>query len=245
MFRWNTAFIDRPADRFDEAAAFWSTVTGTRLSERRGERGEFATLLPSSGDPCLRIQAVGGSGGAHLDLDVEDPESARHAALEHGASLVGEHDGWTVLRSPGGVVFCLTAENGTQAPPPIAAPGGALSRLDQICLDIGPEGFDREVRFWSGFTGWGLTPTGDAEFTRLAVPPELPIRILLQRLDEERPSSAHLDLACSDIDAVVAWHRELGAQRVGGGRAWAVMLDPVGGVYCLTSRDPRTGRATE
>ena len=57
--------------------------------------------------------------------------------------------------------------------------------------------------------------------------------------------SAHLDLACSDIDAVVAWHRELGAQRVGGGRAWAVMRDPASGVYCLTSRDPRTGRATE
>ncbi|MEV1201396.1 LytR C-terminal domain-containing protein [Microbispora rosea] len=53
------AFIDRPGDRFEEAAAFWTTVTGTRLSPRRGDDGEFATLLPASGDACVKIQAVG------------------------------------------------------------------------------------------------------------------------------------------------------------------------------------------
>ncbi|MBU3065933.1 VOC family protein [Nocardia sp. NEAU-G5] len=245
MIRWNTAFIDRPAEGFDAAGAFWARVTGARLSERRGERGEFATLLPESGDPCLRIQAVGGPGGAHLDLDVDDPESARRAALSHGASLVAAHDDWTVLRSPRGVVFCLTVEDGEQAPPAVPSPDGALSRLDQICLDIGPAGFDDEVRFWSAFTGWGLTPTTDPEFARLAVPSRLPIRILLQRLNEDRPPSAHLDMACSDVDAVVAWHERLGARRVGGGRAWAVMSDPAGGTYCLTSRDPHTSRVTE
>lgn len=46
IIRWTYAFADRPADRLAEARAFWTAVTGTRPSEPRGERGEFATLLP-------------------------------------------------------------------------------------------------------------------------------------------------------------------------------------------------------
>ena len=46
MIRWVYAFIDRPKERFDQAAAFWTAVTGTTLSARRGADGEFATLLP-------------------------------------------------------------------------------------------------------------------------------------------------------------------------------------------------------
>ncbi|MGV9240782.1 VOC family protein, partial [Streptomyces nigra] len=67
------------------------------------------------------------------------------------------------------------------------------------------------------------------------------VRILLQRLGEERPPSAHVDLACADIAATRARHEELGAVSVADGAHWTVLRDPAGGVYCLTARDPGTG----
>ncbi|HLT10103.1 MAG TPA: VOC family protein [Micromonosporaceae bacterium] len=69
---WACIFIDRPCEAFEQAADFWTTVTGTRLSARRGANGEFATLLPPDGDATVKLQGVGDSGGAHLD-----PKQAR------------------------------------------------------------------------------------------------------------------------------------------------------------------------
>ncbi len=241
MIRWNWAFIDRPADRFAEAAAFWTTATGSSLSERRGEHDEFATLVPASGDPCLRMQAVGGPGSAHLDLDVEDLAAACRHARAHGASVVADHGGWALMRSPAGMAFCLTTEDGEQIPAPVPS-GKTSSRLDQVCLDIGPAGFDAEARFWSALTGWALLTVTEPEFLRLAVPDRLPIRILLQRLDVDRAPAAHPDLSCSDVDAVAAWHETLGARRIREHPHWTVMRDPAGGIYCLTDRDPHTGK---
>jgi hypothetical protein len=70
----------------------------------------------------------------------------------------------------------------------------------------------------------------------------LPVRLLIQRIGEQRPTSGHLDLACSDPTLVRAWHERNGATMVAEHPLWTVMRDPAGGVYCLTSRDPRTGR---
>ncbi|MCM6774293.1 VOC family protein [Nocardia sp. CDC159] len=244
MIRWNWAFIDRPAEVFDEACAFWATASGTIVSERGGDNGEFATLEPARGDACLRAQAVGGPGGAHLDLDVAeaDLDAARQLARKLGAELLADHGYWSLVRSPGGVLFCLTTGDGREIPPPIPGPRGALSRVDQVTLDIPGSRYDDEVRFWSELTGWELRETMRPEFLRLGVPDELPIRILLQRLDDDRPAAGHVDIACSDVEAVAAWHESLGARRRGPGGHWLVMTDPTGGVYCLTSRDPITGK---
>jgi predicted enzyme related to lactoylglutathione lyase len=241
MIRWTWAFLDRPADRFDEAFAFWSEVTGTRLSERRGEHGEFATLFPPSGDAYLRAQAVGGPGGAHPDFDVDDLSAALRHARALGAETVADHDGWSYLRSPQGQAFCLTTENGWEIPAPAPGPAGEFSRLDQLSFDIAPEGYDREVEFWAALTGWERQATSEPEFVRLMPPSGQPVRILLQRLGESRPASAHPDIACSDIEAVADWHETLGARRVSRGAHWLVMRDPTGGVYCLTPRNPYTG----
>jgi len=53
--RWLTVFLDFPADDFDAGVAFWREVTGCGLSPLRGAEGEFATLLPASGDAYLRV----------------------------------------------------------------------------------------------------------------------------------------------------------------------------------------------
>jgi catechol 2,3-dioxygenase-like lactoylglutathione lyase family enzyme len=243
LIRWIWAFIDRPLERFDQAAAFWANVTDTRLSTRRGSDGEFVTLLPLSGHPSLKLQGVHGSGGAHLDLEVDDVPVAIDIALGLGATVVAPHPDWAVMWSPGGQLFCLTPWEGAVAQAPVVRhPDGTSSRLDQLCLDVAPAGYDVEKSFWAELTGWRLHAGARAEFDLLKPPRGLPIRILLQRLGTDRASSAHVDLACSDIEAARSWHEQCGARVVGRWPHWIVMKDPAGGAYCLTARDPETGR---
>lgn len=243
MIRWTYAFIDRPADLFTEAASFWARVTGTHLTARRGEHAEFATLLPIGADACVKVQAVAeGDGGAHLDLAVDDPAALARHAQDLGATVMADHGGLVMLRSPGGQAFCaVTWREEFRRPIAQATPDGALSRLDQVCVDVGPAAYDAEVAFWGELTGWGSYPGSRPEFHVVEQPVELPVRILLQRLKEDRPTSAHLDVACSDIDAVRSWHEKCGATHVADGARWVVMRDPAGGVYCLTPRDPKSG----
>ncbi|MFF4353325.1 VOC family protein [Streptomyces sp. NPDC001530] len=241
--RWTYAFVDRPMKEFGPATDFWTAVTGTRLSEPRGDQGEFVTLLPDAADACVKAQGVeAGDGGAHLDLAVEDVPALVESALRLGAELVADHGGWAVLRSPAGQLFCAVPWHGESVRPAVVeGHGGATSRLDQVCVDVPPSAYDTEIAFWSALTGWNSRPGALPEFHLVKPPAALPFRILLQRLGTDRPASAHLDIACSDIEAVRARHEELGATLISRGARWAVMRDPVGGTYCLTPRDPGTG----
>ncbi|MFF4538022.1 VOC family protein [Streptomyces aureus] len=243
VIRWTHVFVDRPAAGLGSALGFWTAVTGTKLSEPRGERGEFVTLLPGDGDAYVKAQGVeDGPGGAHLCLSVDDVPALVEWALRLGAGLVADHREWAVLRSPGGQPFCAVPWKGESAGPRVTeGPDGATSRLDQVSIDLAPDVFDAETLFWGRLTGWESLPGALPEFHLIRPPAELPVRILLQRLGTERPTSAHLDLACSDVEAVRAGHEALGATTVGHGARWTVMRDPAGGVYCLTGRDPATG----
>lgn len=236
--RWTWAFIDRPTARLDAARTFWTAVTDTRLSELRGDNEEFVTLLPSEGDACVKLQGIdSGAGGAHLDFDVDDVDAFVAAAVGLGADVVAPHGDWAVLRSPGGQLFCAVPWQGSSVRPPVVAD----SRLDQVCLDIPPSVYEAEVDFWVALTGWELSAGSLPEFRTLQPPPGFGVRILLQRLAAEQPASAHLDLACADVEATRVRHEALGATAVTRGRHWTVMRDPAGGTYCLTGRDPRTG----
>lgn len=237
--RWTYAFVDRPAGLLGAAQVFWTAVTDTRMSETRGEQGEFVTLLPGEGDACLKVQGVdSGAGGAHLDFAVEDVDAFVGSASALGATVVGAHTGWAVLRSPAGQLFCAVPWHG-EAVRPAVVDG---SRLDQVCVDIPPTAYAREVAFWERLTAWDSRTGSLPEFHVLRPPAGLPIRILLQRLGTGRPTaSAHLDLACADIGATLVRHERLGATVVAHGTHWTVMRDPAGGTYCLTGRDPETG----
>lgn len=131
VIRWTHVFVDRPTADLGSALGFWTAVTGTKVSEPRGVQGEFVTLLPGAGDPYVKAQGVGdGAGGAHLDLSVDDVPALVESALRLGAEVVSGHDGWAVLRSPGGQLFCAVPWNGESARPPVVeGPGGTTSRL--------------------------------------------------------------------------------------------------------------------
>ncbi|MFE9770963.1 VOC family protein [Streptomyces sp. NPDC005931] len=237
--RWAYVFVDRPVARLGAVREFWTAATGTRPSEPRGDHGEFVTLLADGTDACVKLQGVGeGGGGAHLDLCVDDVPEFTASALRLGGEVAARHEGWAALRSPAGQLFCAVPWQGESVRPPVVHG----TRLDQVCLDIPPSAYDREVAFWEGLLdGWQGTAGALPEFRVIRPPAGLPVRVLLQRLGEERPISAHPDLACADIGAARALHEGLGAVCVSGFAHWTVMRDPAGGTYCLTGRDPETG----
>ncbi len=217
---WLTAFIDLPADGFDEGLRFWRAATGYGLSEPRGDHAEFATLIPGDGDPFLRVQRLADGGpGVHLDL--------HHPDLE-----------FEVLASPSGFAYCQVPESQSGRPRPTVWPGGHRSVVDTICLDIPPSRFDEECAFWSDRTGWPLVEIPNApEFLAVRRPREQPIRILLQRLaDEQAQTTAHLDVSTDDREAETRRHEALGASVVRQHQWWTVLRDPTGAEYCLVDR---------
>lgn len=256
---WISAFLDVDASAWATAPSYWAAVTGSTVSAPRGEHGEFVTLGPGDGHAYLKAQRVGdtvapaagpsGSGPRpgtriHLDLHVPDVRRATTRAVGLGAALTHESEhGYAVLTSPGGLTFCLVDHPACLRPAPLTLDDAHRSLVDQVCVDVPPSRFDTEVAFWSTLTGWVPRPSDTApEFVALTRPGGHPLRILLQRLDDEQPHvGAHLDLACSDRQAELARHLALGATHVADHRHCSVLTDPTGAPYCLTDRDPDTG----
>ncbi|QBX56959.1 VOC family protein [Nocardioides seonyuensis] len=232
---WVQVFLDTPAEHFEEALSFWSSVTGWRPSQRRGENGQFLTLLPSGGAAYVKMQAVSERAGVHLDLDSDDRPASIIRARELGATPAWTYHDVEVMRSPGGMVFCQTLGAGESA---IAR--GAATILDQVCLDVPSSLWESEVVFWTELTGREAEMGVRPEFVRLPHPTQA--RILLQRLEEPRGTvSAHPDMATTDRHGVATLHVRLGARVVEVRDRWTVLTAPGGQVYCLTDRDPSTG----
>jgi Glyoxalase-like domain len=244
-FRWLTVFLDFPAGSFDAGIAFWQEVTGYRLSAARGADGEFATLLPPSGDAYLRVQRTGGgAGGCHLDLHVDTAAESLDAAADRagaaGAVIGHRADRLVVAESPGGFPFCLVRWAGERAVPPPLAGGGGGSRVDTLCLDVPPDEFERELAFWAAFTGQQVHPAPVPGYAYLTRSPGWPVRLLLQRRDSAAPGDrtrGHVDFGCTDAQARDR-HVARGARVTAAEQYWTVLADPAGRAYCLVGRDP-------
>ncbi len=256
--RWTTAMLDLPPADLDATLAFWLGVTGTSLSPWRGDDDEFATLVAPDGDDFLRVQRFADGPRVHLDLHVGDDEAVRAElvrALALGAGL--EHDARThvVLSSPGGYVFCLVRDAGharrpgavrVQTPPRSDEPRAVATALvDQLCLDVPRASFAAEVEFWSALTRWPAHTGSRDEFVVLDRPDGMPLRLMVQRLGDDDPRrevTAHLDLATTHRAALARVHVAAGARVLADGPRWTTLADPSGHPYCLTDRDPTTGR---
>ncbi len=243
---WLSAFLDLPRETFEAGTAFWRDVTGFAVSAPRGDHGEFATLVPPDGDDYLRVQRVGdGPGRVHLDVHVRDPRAAADRAATLGAEVVAD-GGHVVLRSPGGFVFCFVPHPAARRPSPVTWLGVERSMVYQVCLDLPRTSYDVEAAFWAEVLE--ATPellVRRPEFSWLRPPGQWALDVLVQRLDrEEGPVAAHLDLGATDREAEVARHAGLGATVGVDEEFWTTMTDPAGLVYCVTTRDPATGRLT-
>jgi hypothetical protein len=238
--RWIVAVIDRPRLQLPQAATFWATVSGTVTQKPKYDR--FIELRRDQTDDWLLVQGVlDGPGSAHLDFSVNDPDRFTQRALSAGATVIAEHDSWLVLTSPSGLPFCVAAWKGEyRCPAPVQRPGGEISRVDQVCLDLPPSAYGTEATFWPALTGWPLGTRGTPGRSQLRSPSSIPIRVHLQRLSEERPTSFHLGIVTSAIAAVKAWHESLGATFASVTPHGTVLLDPTGTPYCLTEGNAST-----
>ena len=243
---WLTALLDFPPATFGPACAYWQAVTGYQMSAPRGPAAEFATLLPGQGSAFVRVQRTGGgSPGCHLDVHTPDVRTLTGRALRLGAQPTDQDPvpGLAVLRSPGGLAFCLTSEDHfAERPHPRLWPTGQRSLLDQVCIDMPAAAVASETAFWAGLTGWQLLDSPESEFAALVRPDGMPLRLLLQRLGEPSgPCRAHPDLACDDTPAEVRRHQDLGGTVLRATGGFTTLLDPAGLPYCVTRRNPGTG----
>ena len=241
-----SGFFNFPASKFDEGVRFWGAVTGSTISKHRSWSQSSATLLPQFGDAYLGARRVEhDSGGFHLDLLVDDVDETSRSAVGLGASALEVRTGVSsTLVSPAGVMFSVVRKDGErQRPPPHSSAAGSRSIVDQVCVDIGPAHYADEAAFWTKLTGWERRRGALPEFEYLARQPQMPFRLLLQRLDEEDPDGGHLhlDIACDDVEREKIRHESLGAVTIRIMPFWTTLIDPGGLTYCITSRNPDTG----
>lgn len=102
--------LDIPPGAYDRECGFWAELTGWERYDdhqdeferlRRPAEIPYAVLLQRLDDERPAV-------GAHLDLAAgdRDAEIARHLAA--GARVVRQTPGWTVLRDPAGMAYCVT-----------------------------------------------------------------------------------------------------------------------------------------
>lgn len=244
---WLTAFLDLAPDEYDDGVRLGAELTGYAPSAPRGPSEEFVTLVPPDGDAFLKAQRLGsGPSRLHLDVHVDDPGPSAREAQDLGARVVednGDDLDYVVMQSPGGLTFCFVSHPAAQRPRPTAWPGGHTSLLDQVCVDIPAEAYDAECAFWHRLTGWERRSSSvSTTFSSLVRPQGVPLRLLLQQLDEPTGRvRAHLDWSTSDLDAEVERHVAAGATVVGRFPVWTVLRGAGGLEHCVTRRDPATG----
>lgn len=110
--RLDQACLDVPAGLLTDELAYWIALTGWPA---RQVDPEFHVLERPAGMPVrFLVQTLGAHDArervsAHLDLaagDDVDTVVAEHVDL--GAEVLDVRAGWTVLRDPAGVVYCVT-----------------------------------------------------------------------------------------------------------------------------------------
>lgn len=102
--------IDIPSESYDAEVDFWERLTGWQ--RRVGTLREFTSLTRPDGIPVrVLLQRLGEATGparAHVDFACHDRAASRDAHVAAGATVVSEHDFWTVMRDPVGRTYCLT-----------------------------------------------------------------------------------------------------------------------------------------
>ena len=241
--RSSHAFLDVPAAAESGAAAFWGRALGWPLGEPEPDHPEFRSFEPGgTATPYVHLQRIEGPARIHLDLAVDAVPEERERLVGLGAVAVEETSDWQVMRSPGGLPFCLVPASPEARPPSVQWDDGHRSRLVQVCIDSPAALHDAEVRFWRAATEWSFRESTAPQFAgKLAAPPGSPLQLLLQRLDEDdsgEATRAHLDLGTDDLDLEVSRLRALGAELIGPGDGWVALRDPAGLAFCATLNTP-------
>jgi hypothetical protein len=111
------------------------------------------------------------------------------------------------------------------------------SRLSEAVIDVPAGNHDREMAFWSAAAGQPPAQSDvHPEYHRIELGRQH-FGLLIQRLDDG-PGRVHLDVHTDDLDAEVSRLERLGAERVQQVKAWWIMRDPAGLLFCVVPKPP-------
>lgn len=98
--------IDHPEGTYDAALGFWAGASGGTAAPQPG--APYASL-GRVGGLGLEVQRIGAATPArlHLDIETDDVPSEVARLVGLGASVDEERNGYTIMRDPGGLVFCV------------------------------------------------------------------------------------------------------------------------------------------
>ena len=107
-----TIVIDSPTATHDAERDFWNVALGASL--RRGvKHPEYHVLEHAAMTGTVMTQDVGDAPArVHLDIESDDVEAEVARLSAAGAEVVERFEGWTVLRDPAGLLFCVVPGEG-------------------------------------------------------------------------------------------------------------------------------------
>jgi hypothetical protein len=106
-------FLDVPRSETAGAVEFWADAFGVAPRHSGDPAGAFTELPGVLGaGMVLEIQAVDDAPRFHLDIETDNVEAETARLVKLGATEVRRHEGWVVLRAPGGHLFCVVPVQG-------------------------------------------------------------------------------------------------------------------------------------
>lgn len=99
-------FVDAPLAEAPAAVDFWAAALG--VTPVRGGQDDPYTALPgATGGLVFEVQAVADAPRYHVDIETDDVPAEAERLSRLGATEVARHQGWRVLRAPGGHLLCV------------------------------------------------------------------------------------------------------------------------------------------
>lgn len=109
-----SALVDVPADVFNQTTAFWSGALGQdpEFSDSDPDYAQFNEVFPGM---QFFVQRVGAPARVHLDIETDDVEAETRRLESLGATRVGQHKTWQIMRDPAGLLFCVVRVQSPEA----------------------------------------------------------------------------------------------------------------------------------
>ena len=105
--RLTAVLVDVPTDDLDQTASFWTAALGQepKTFDKLPEYRVYGEVTPGIE---FMVQGTGDAGPrVHFDIETDDVEAEVARLKGLGASEVGRHHTWVIMRDPAGTVFCV------------------------------------------------------------------------------------------------------------------------------------------
>lgn len=99
-------FVDAPLAEAERSVDFWSAALGI-APVRSDTSSPFVGFPGAVRELVFEVQAVDDAPRFHVDIETDDVAAETERLKALGAVEHVRHDGWVVLRAPGGHLLCV------------------------------------------------------------------------------------------------------------------------------------------